>query len=105
MVLGTGALITVFLIMFSLVLIPTMGEALAVEKLNKENLNYEITGGTVNSIEADEEFGSLIIIMQAEADGEFTVTLPRAFIDSSIGDVDDDFFVLVDGEEVVWEEI
>ena len=105
MVLGTGALITVFLIIFSLVLIPSMGEALAVEKLNKENLNYEITGGTVNSIEADEEFGSLIIIMQAEADGEFTVTLPRAFIDSLIGDVDDDFFVLVDGEEVVWEEI
>ena len=80
-------------------------QALAVEELNKENLDYEITGGIVTSIMVDEDFGSLIIIIQAENDGELTITLPRAFMDSTLGDVDDDFFVLADGDEVVAEEI
>jgi len=80
-------------------------QALAVEELNKENLDYEITGGIVTSIMADEDFGSLIIIIQAENAGELTITLPRAFIDSTIGDIDDDFFVLADGDEVIAEEI
>ena len=105
MVLGVAALITIFVTIFSLVLISTMGEALAVEELNKENLDYEITGGIVTSIMVDEDFRSLIIIIQAENAGELTITLPRAFIDSTLGDVDDDFFVLVDGDEVVAEEI
>lgn len=105
MVLGVAALITIFVIIFSLVLIPTLGEALAVKELNKENLDYEITGGIVTSIMVDEDFRSLIIIIQAENTGELTITLPRAFIDSTLGDVDDDFFVLVDGDEVVAEEI
>ena len=80
-------------------------QALAVEELNKENLDYEIIGGIVTSIMADEDFRSLIIIIQAENAGELTITLPRAFIDSTLGDVDDDFFVLADGDEVVAEEI
>ena len=80
-------------------------QALAVEELNKENLDYEITGGIVTSIMVDEDFRSLIIIIQAENAGELTITLPRAFIDSTLGDVDDDFFVLADGDEVVAEEI
>jgi len=80
-------------------------QALAVEELNKENLDYEITGGIVTSIMVDEDFASLIIIIQAENDGELTITLPRAFMDSTLGDVDDDFFVLADGDEVVAEEI
>ena len=105
MVLGVAALITIFVTIFSLVLISTMGEALAIEELNKENLDYEITGGIVTSIMVDEDFGSLIIIIQAENDGELTITLPRAFMDSTLGDVDDDFFVLADGDEVVAEEI
>jgi len=105
MVLGVAALITIFVTIFSLVLISTMGEALAIEELNKENLDYEIIGGIVTSIMADEDFGSLIIIIQAENAGELTITLPRAFIDSTLGDVDDDFFVLVDGDEVAAEEI
>ena len=105
MVLRTIKLVTIFLMMFTLVFISTINETLAIEILNKENLDYEITGGTVNSIEADEILNSLIIKIQAEDDGKLTVTLPRAFIDSTIGDTDDDFFILVDGEEVVAEEI
>ena len=80
-------------------------QALAVEELNKENLDYEITGGIVTSIMVDEDFSSLIIIIQAKNAGELTITLPRAFMDSTLGDVDDDFFMLADGDEVVAEEI
>ncbi len=79
-------------------------QSVSAEEL-KENLNYEITGGTVNSIVADEIMRSLVIIIQAETDGELTIILPRAFMDSIIGDVDDDFFLLADGDEVVAEEI
>jgi len=74
----------------------------AAQKVDKKNLTYSIIGGTVSSIEADEYFGSLIIILEAEDDGILTITLPRNFIDAKIGNVDDDFFVLVDGEEVVY---
>ena len=36
--------------------------------------------------------------------GELSITLPRTTIDAKIGDADDDFFVLVDGNEVNFEE-
>lgn len=74
------------------------------EPVDKENLTYSIQGGTVSAIEADEFFNSLIIMLESEDDGTLTITLPRDFIDSKIGDVDDSFFVLVEGEEVIFEE-
>jgi predicted secreted protein with PEFG-CTERM motif len=63
-------------------------------------VNYKITGGTIKSIMPDKTSKSLIIEIDSFADGALTITLPRGLIDSLKGDgTDDEFFVLVDGEE------
>lgn len=63
-------------------------------------LSYKITGGSVLSVTPDDEANSLIIAISTTSDGELTITLPRELIDSKINGQDDDFFVLIDGEEV-----
>ena len=68
------------------------------------SVGYSITGGKLMGITADVEAMSLIISIDATDDGELTITLPRALIDSKINGADDDFFVLVDGEEVDFDE-
>ena len=67
-------------------------------------INFEITGGKLLSITPDVEANSLIIAIDAFDDGQLTITLPRELIDAKIGDDDDAFFVLVDGEEVDFDE-
>ncbi len=67
-------------------------------------VGYQITGGTLISITPDVDANSLIIAIDAFDDGQLTITLPRELIDAQIGDEDDDFFVLVDGEEVDFDE-
>ncbi|MFQ6025232.1 MAG: PEFG-CTERM sorting domain-containing protein [Nitrosopumilaceae archaeon] len=68
------------------------------------SVGYSMAGGTLMGITADVEAMSLIISIDATDDGEVTLTLPRALIDSKINGADDDFFVLVDGEEVDFDE-
>jgi len=64
-------------------------------------VNYSITGGTILSITADVDANSLVIEISTTSDGELTITLPRALIDALLENGDDDeFFVLVDAEEV-----
>ena len=53
----------------------------------------------------DDDANSLIITIETTSDGELTITLPRALIDAQLGDADDEFFVLVDGEEVEFGEV
>ncbi len=67
-------------------------------------VSYKITGGKLISITPDVEANSLIIAITASQDGSLVITLPRALIDAKMGDQDDTFFVLVDGEEVDFEE-
>jgi predicted secreted protein with PEFG-CTERM motif len=67
-------------------------------------VGYQITGGKLISITPDVDANSLIIAIDATDDGQLTITLPRELIDAKIGDSDDDFFVLVDGEEVDFDE-
>ena len=67
-------------------------------------INFEITGGRLLSITPDVDANSLIIKIDAFDDGQLTITLPRELIDAKIGDDDDAFFVLVDGEEVDFDE-
>jgi predicted secreted protein with PEFG-CTERM motif len=64
-------------------------------------IGYSIKGGSVLSITEDFEAHSLIVKISTTSDGELTITLPRNVIDSKIGNDDDIFFVLIDGEE--WE--
>ncbi|MDH3677443.1 MAG: PEFG-CTERM sorting domain-containing protein [Nitrosopumilus sp.] len=67
-------------------------------------LDHEITGGKITHIIPDTDSNSLIIGLDSTAHGQITVPLPRDVIDAKIGDEDDDFFVIVDGEEVDFDE-
>jgi len=80
---------------------PTFGQSLTVEGFG---IGYQITGGSIISITPDVDQNSLIIVIEAVDDGELTISLPRELIDAKIGDADDDFFVLVDAEEVDFDE-
>ena len=48
---------------------------------------------------------SLLVYIESTNDGSITLTIPRSVFDATINDEDDQFFVLVDGEEVDFEEI
>ena len=70
-------------------------------------VDAKLTNGSVRSIDIDTDFMSIIVSISATADGELTITLPRKLIDAKfdgcVGD-DDEFIVLVDGEEETAEE-
>jgi len=68
-------------------------------------IGYEITGGKLLGITPSVQDNSLIISIDATSDGSLTLTIPRSVLDALFenGD-DDDFFVLVDGEEVDFDE-
>ncbi|MFQ5783013.1 MAG: PEFG-CTERM sorting domain-containing protein [Nitrosopumilus sp.] len=67
-------------------------------------IGYEITGGKLLGITPDVDANSLIISIDATEDGSITLTIPRSVLDATINGEDDDFFVLVDGEEVDFDE-
>ncbi len=67
-------------------------------------IGYEITGGKILGITPSVEDNSLIISIDATSDGSLTLTIPRSVLDALIDGVDDDFFILIDGEEVNFEE-
>jgi len=66
-------------------------------------IGYEITGGKL-SIMPDVDANSLIVSIDATDDGSLTLTIPRSVLDATMNGEDDDFFVLIDGEEVDFEE-
>ena len=68
-------------------------------------ISYEITNANLINVIPDLDAVSLLIYIQATDDGSITLTIPRSVLDASINDGDDEFFVLVDGEEVDFEEI
>ena len=68
-------------------------------------IDYDITGGVITEIFPDVDSSSLIISLNSHSDGVLTLYLPREIIDSNsiLSDdvlVDEDFFVLVDGEDL-----
>jgi len=67
-------------------------------------IGYTITGGKMLGIVTDFDANSLIISIQADEDGTLTLTIPRSVLDATINGEDDDFFVLIDGEEVDFDE-
>ena len=67
-------------------------------------VGYSITGGSILSITADVDANSLIIEISTTSDGELTIILPRALIDAKFNGDDDEFFVLVDAEEMDFDE-
>jgi predicted secreted protein with PEFG-CTERM motif len=67
-------------------------------------IGYEITGAKLLGVIPDVDANSLIISIDAMEDGSITLTIPRSVLDATINGADDDFFVLVDGEEVDFDE-
>jgi len=61
-------------------------------------VSYAIAGGNLLSLIPDVNASTLIVNINATDGGSITLTLPRELIDVKIGNEDDDFFVLVDGE-------
>jgi len=70
-----------------------------------ESISYKITGGKLISIMPDIDAKSLIVTIEATSDGSLTITIPRSVADALDNDGKDDvYFVLVDGEEVDFDE-
>ncbi|WP_428324755.1 PEFG-CTERM sorting domain-containing protein [Nitrosopumilus sp.] len=68
-------------------------------------IGYEITGGKLLGIMPDVDANSLIISIDATEDGSITLTVPRSVLDATFPDGgDDEFFVLIDGEEADFDE-
>ena len=67
-------------------------------------LDHDISGGTVTEMEIDMDSTSLIVKIDSDDAGSITITLPRDVIDATINNEDDDLFVIVDGEEVDFDE-
>ena len=68
-------------------------------------ISYEITNAKLLNVVPDLDAVSLLIYIETTDEGSITLTIPRSILDASINGGDDEFFVLVDGEEVDFEEI
>ena len=68
-------------------------------------ISYEISNAKLLNIIPDLDAVSLLIYIETTDEGSITLTIPRSVLDASINGGDDEFFVLVDGEEVDFEEI
>ena len=68
-------------------------------------ITFEITGGILRSITPYAEDNAIAIGITATDDGLLTITIPRTVVDALRDDgQDDQYFVLVDREEVNYEE-
>lgn len=73
---------------------------------NVFNVKASLSNGSIRSIEVDPDFTSLIIFVSSSSteDGMLEITMPRQLIDSKINGDDDEFIVLVDGDDSEFEE-
>ncbi|MFZ1076153.1 MAG: PEFG-CTERM sorting domain-containing protein [Nitrosotalea sp.] len=60
------------------------------------NVNYTITGATINDMLISTHETSLVISLNSTSDGNLIIDLPRTLIDAKVGANDDQFIVLVD---------
>jgi len=67
-------------------------------------INYVMTEGMIKQIYPDEDSKSLILQIDSVSNGTMVIKLPREVIDAKFGGDDDDFFVVLDGEEVEFDE-
>jgi len=67
-------------------------------------LTYAISGGVINQVFPDTEAKSLIVQINSISNGTLAIKLPREVIDAKFGEEDDDFFVVIDGVEVDFDE-
>lgn len=69
-------------------------------------IQFQITSGKIIEIIPYCEEGSLVIQIESNGSGELILEIPRSLLDSKFQDgSDDDFFVLLDGKEINYDEI
>ena len=91
-----------FLVPLMMLIVSGNGE-ITIEEQSLQ-IEYEITSGSVNSFTSDINTTSLIINITATEDGSLKAILPRKIIDSTYEEQDDIFYLLIDGEEVMFTE-
>ncbi|MCH9657828.1 hypothetical protein K0U27_03875, partial [archaeon] len=94
----------VLLTMISFVLVYAETISVDVEG-NSFDVEYDTTGITVNSIASDVEASSLYLAVTADSSGMLDVTFDRLYFDSLFEGLDEDFFVLIDGDFATYSEI
>ena len=67
-------------------------------------VNYGISGATVQNISISQDDSSLIIDVVSTDSGSLTISMPRTLIDAKSGNADDQFIVLVDGADTDFNE-
>jgi hypothetical protein len=67
-------------------------------------INYDITSGSIDNLTSDINTTSMLIDITAPEDGIIKAIIPRKIIDSTYEDQDDIFYILIDGEEVMFTE-
>ena len=67
-------------------------------------LTYAISGGVINQVFPDTEAKSLIVQIDSISNGTLAIKIPREVLDAKFGDEDDDFFVILDGLEINFDE-
>ena len=90
---------------------PAFAASISVEvdgtmKLNNA-ISYTSSGIDLEHVSADLESISMIFqvsVSNSVEEGDLTVTFPRDIFDAKIADVDDEFFIIADGEEIKFEE-
>jgi len=73
-------------------------------QVSQFSVAYSISGGSILSMVPDPVGNSLFVGISTSDYGSVTLELPRSLIDAKMGNSDDTFFVLVDGEEVNFRE-
>ena len=67
-------------------------------------ITYAMTEGMIKQVSPDEDAKSLMVQIDSVSNGTLAIKLPREVIDAKFDDEDDDFFVVIDGEEVGFDE-
>lgn len=67
-------------------------------------ITYAISGGVIKQVIPDHDEKSLRIEIDSISNGTLSIKLPRDVIDAKFGEDDDDFFVILDGLDVNFEE-
>ena len=68
-------------------------------------LSYDLSSANLKNILVQPESNSLVILIDSLDDGSLSIALPRDVIDAkSESGLDDSFFILVDGEEALFDE-
>lgn len=77
------------------------------------DVGYNVTGGIIEDMVYSADTNSLLITIDSNDEGNLTLSIPRALLDAKFDycppinphPPDDNFFVLLDGEEILYDEI